>query len=85
MEFIKMRVFRNIFICTFIALCVILEADALFPQQRYSTFKSTVVAIQGDFRKWLDVKSNQDGLIVNFRIGRNRVYTPLDTFIPGRR
>ena len=67
---------KRLFIFTFIALWVTLEANALFPQQHYSTFTGTVVGVQGGFRKWLDVKSNKDGLMVNFRIGRDTVHTP---------
>ena len=80
-----MKVFKRIFICTFIALRVMLEATALFSQQLYSTFTGTVVGIQEGFRKWLDVKSNKDGLIVNFRIGRDTVYRPHRYPYPGEK
>jgi hypothetical protein len=43
------------------------------------------VAIQGGFRKWLDVKSNKDEIIVNFRIGRDTVYTPQRYLDPGEK
>ncbi len=62
-----------------------LEANALFSQQHYSTFIGTVVGIQGGFRKWLDVKSNRDELIVNFRIGRDTIYTPRRYPYPGEK
>jgi hypothetical protein len=80
-----MKVFKRIFILTFIALWVMLEANVLFSQQHYSTFIGTVVGIQGGFRKWLDVKSNKDGLIVNFRIGRDTVYTAHRYPYPGEK
>jgi hypothetical protein len=85
MGFIKTKVFKRIFIFTFIALWVMLKANALFSQQHYSTFTGAVVGIQGGFRKWLDVKSNKDGLIVNFRIGRDTVYTPHRYPYPGEK
>ena len=43
------------------------------------------MAIQGGFRKWLDVKSNKDGIIVNFRIGRDTVYTLQRYLYPGEK
>ena len=36
----------------------------------------TVVAIERGARKWLEVKSETDETVVNFRIGRNTVYVP---------
>lgn len=80
-----MKVFKRIFIFTLIALWVMLDANALFSQQHYYTFIGTVVGIEGGFRKWLDVKSNKDGLIVNFRIGRDTIYTPHTYPYPGEK
>ena len=37
------------------------------------------------FRKWLDVKSDKGELIVNFRIGRDTVYTPHRYPYPGEK
>jgi hypothetical protein len=85
MEFMKMKAFKGILIYTLVFLWVMLEANALFSQQHYSTLTGTVVGIQGGFRKWLDVKSNKDGLTVNFRIGRDTVYTPHRYPYPGEK
>jgi len=35
-----------------------------------------VVAIEGSARMWLEVKSETDATVVNFRIGRDTVYVP---------
>jgi hypothetical protein len=45
----------------------------------------TAVGVQGIFRKWLDVKNNQNELIVGFRIGRDTVYTPHRYPYPGEK
>lgn len=71
-----MKILRSTLAIILIVLLLMLEANALVSQERYSTFVGTVVGIHGGFRKWLDVKSNKDGLIVDFRIGRDTVYTP---------
>lgn len=80
-----MKVSKRIFIFTFIVLLLMLEANALVSQEHYSTFTGTVVGIQGGFRKWLDVKSNKEGVIVNFRIGKDTVYTPHRYPFPGEK
>ena len=80
-----MKVSKRIFIFTFIVLLLMLEANALVSREHYSTFTGTVVGIQGGFRKWLDVKSNKEGVIVNFRIGKDTVYTPHRYPFPGEK
>jgi hypothetical protein len=80
-----MRVSKRIFIFTFVVLLLVLEANALISQERYSTFIGTVVGIQGGFRKWLDVKSSKEDVIVNFRIGRDTVYIPDRYPYPGEK
>jgi hypothetical protein len=80
-----MKVYKRILIFTFVVLLLIFEANALVSQEHYSTFIGTTVGIQGVFRQWLDVKNNKDGLIVNFRIGRDTVYTPHRYLYPGEK
>jgi hypothetical protein len=74
--YMRMKVLVGIIIFTFIALWFMLEANALVFQERYPTFTGTVVATHGGLKRWLDVKSNNDELIVIFRIGRDTVYPP---------
>jgi hypothetical protein len=71
-----MKVSKRMFILTFIVLWLMLEANALVSQERYSTLTGTVVGIQGGLRKSLDVKRVKDEVVVNFRIGRKTVYIP---------
>ncbi len=59
-----------------IALGLTLEAYPLVAQEHFPTLTGTVVAIEGGARKWLEVKSDSDGEVVNFRIGRNTTYVP---------
>ncbi len=81
----KMAVFKRTLIFTFLALLLVLEANALVAQEHFSTFIGTTVGVQGMFRQWLDVKNDRDGLIVNFRIGRDTVYTPHRYPYPGEK
>jgi hypothetical protein len=71
-----MKAFIRIFIFAFVALLLILEANALVAQERYSTLIGTVVEIHGGVRKWLDVRNEKDEVIFNFRIGKNTIYIP---------
>ena len=71
-----MKAFKIIFILIFVAGLLLLEVNALIGQERYSTLIGTVVGIHGGVRKWLDVRSEKDEAIFNFRIGRNTVYIP---------
>ena len=80
-----MEVSKRIFIFTFVALLLMLEASALVSKEYCSTFTGTVVGVQGVFRKWLDVKSAKEGVIANFRIGRDTVYTPHRYPYPGEK
>lgn len=69
-----MKAVKRIFIFTFIALLLMLEVNALVAQERYSTLTGTVIGIR--MRLWLDVQSEKDKAIVNFRIGHKTVYIP---------
>jgi hypothetical protein len=80
-----MKVLKGIFIFTFIVLLLMVEANALVSQEHFSTFIGTTVGVQGVFRQWLDVRNNNNGLIVNFRIGRDTVYTPHRYPYPGEK
>jgi hypothetical protein len=72
-----MKPFKRIFIFAFVALLLILEANALVAQERYSTLIGTVKSIDvHSLRKWLEVEGEKDKAIMNFRIGRKTVYTP---------
>ncbi len=59
-----------------VALGLVLEACPSVAQEHFPTLTGTVVAIEGGARKWLEVKSDTDGEVVNFRIGRNTTYVP---------
>jgi hypothetical protein len=78
-----MKTFNRIFIFTFIAVLLILEINVLFAQGPYSILTGTVVGIRA--RMWLDVESEKDKAIVNFRIGRRTLYTPRRYPHPGEK
>ena len=60
-----------------------LEANVLIAQGPYSILTGKVVGIRG--RLWLDVESETDKAIVNFRIGHKTVYIPHRYPNPGER
>jgi hypothetical protein len=67
---------RRLIIIVCVVLGLALEVCPLVAQEHFPTLTGTVVAIEGGARKWLEVKSDTDGEMVNFRIGRNTVYVP---------
>jgi hypothetical protein len=67
---------QRIFAIVLVALWFTLGANGLVAQEHFPTLTGTVVGIEGGARKWLEVKSDTDGVTVNFRIGRNTVYVP---------
>lgn len=78
-----MRTYKRILIFTFIIALLMLEANVLIAQGPYSILTGKVVGIRG--RLWLDVESETDKAIVNFRIGHKTVYTPHRYPNPGER
>ena len=69
-----MRVFRRILIFSIVTLLLLGVANTLVAQERYSVVVGKVLGIRA--RLWLDVQSEKDKAIMNFRIGHNTVYTP---------
>jgi hypothetical protein len=69
-----MKGFKRILIFIFILVWLILEANPLIAQGPYSILTGKVVGIRS--RLWLDVESEKDKAIVNFRIGHRTVYIP---------
>jgi len=78
-----MRTYKRILIFTFIIALLMLEANVLIAQGPYSILTGKVVGIRG--RLWLDVESEKDKAIVNFRIGHKTVYVPQRYPNPGER
>jgi len=78
-----MRTYKRILIFTFIIALLMLEANVLIAQGPYSILTGKVVGIRG--RLWLDVESETDKAIVNFRIGHKTVYIPHRYPNPGER
>jgi hypothetical protein len=69
-----MKVFRRILIFSIVTLLLLSVANTLVAQERYSVVVGKVLGIRA--RLWLDVQSEKDKAIINFRIGHNTVYTP---------
>jgi hypothetical protein len=70
-----MRHFRSLFVIVFfVTLFIFLEVKTSGAQERFSTFVGKVIGIRT--KLWLDVESQADKAIMNFRIGRKTVYTP---------
>jgi hypothetical protein len=70
----EMRAFKKTLIFVFVVALLMLEANPLFAQEKFSILIGKVVAVRG--RWWLDVESEKDKAIVHFRIGRKTVYIP---------
>ncbi len=69
-----MKTFKKMAVCIFPVVLLILMSNTLMAQERYSTLTGTVLGVR--MKLWLDVQSEQDKAVVNFRIGRNTKYTP---------
>ena len=78
-----MRGSKRIFVLVFIAALLVLEANHLIAQEKFSILNGKVIGIRA--RMWLDVESETDKAIVNFRIGRKTVYIPHRYPNPGER
>jgi len=69
-----MRSFKKFLVFAFIISLLAVEANHLIAQEKFSILTGKVIEIRG--RWWLDVESEKDKAIVNFRIGRKTVYVP---------
>ncbi len=79
----EMKTSKRILIFVFIIALLMLEANHLFAQEKFSILIGKVVGIRA--RMWLDVESENDKAIVNFRIGHKTVYVPHRYPNPGER
>jgi hypothetical protein len=71
---LEMRIYKRILIFIFVAGLLMVEANHLISQEKFSVLAGKVLGIR--MRMWLDVESEKDKAIVNFRIGRKTVYIP---------
>ena len=78
-----MRSFKRILIITFVAGLLMMEVNHLIAQEKFTLLTGKDVGIRA--RAWLDVESEKDKAIVNFRIGRRTVYIPHRYPYPGER
>ena len=78
-----MKPFKRVLIFAFIIALFILEANYLIAQEKFSVLTGKIIGIRA--RLWLDVESEMDKAIVNFRIGRKTVYIPYRYLNPGER
>ena len=69
-----MRDFKKVLVLVFVAALLMLEANHLIAQEKFSILHGKVIGIRA--RLWLDVESDTDKAIVNFRIGHKTVYVP---------
>lgn len=69
-----MRGFKRILVLVFIAALLMLAANHLIAQEKFSILNGKVLGIRA--RMWLDVEIETDKAVVNFRIGRKTVYVP---------
>jgi len=70
-----MKNFKGLLIIVFfVSLSIFLEMNNSVAQETYSTFTGKVIGIR--MRLWLDVESQTDKAVMNFRIGRRTVYHP---------
>jgi hypothetical protein len=78
-----MRTYKSILIFVFIAGLLMVEANHSIAQEKFTVLTGKVVGIR--MRMWLDVESEKDKAIINFRIGRKTVYIPERYPYPGER
>jgi hypothetical protein len=78
-----MKIFKRIFVLVFIVGLLMLEAYPLMAQEKFSILTGKVIGIR--MRFWLDVESEKDKAVVNFRIGHKTVYIPHRYPHPGER
>ncbi len=78
-----MSALKKILIFVFIIALLMLEANHLIAQEKFSILIGKVVGIRA--RMWLDVESEKDKAIVNFRIGHKTVYVPHRYPYPGEK
>ena len=69
-----MRGFKRVLIFVFVAGLLTLEASHLVAQEKFSILNGKVIGIRA--KRWLDVESETDKAVVNFRIGYKTVYVP---------
>ena len=70
-----MKHFKYLFVVlSVVSLFICLEVRIPEAQEKFSTFVGKVIGIR--MKLWLDVESQTDKAIMNFRIGRKTVYTP---------
>ncbi len=69
-----MRKYKISFVITFFIGCLLLQTIQLIAQEKFTVLTGKVIGIRA--RMWLDVESEKDKAIVNFRIGRRTVYNP---------
>ena len=68
---------KRMIIAVLVAAWVLLQVHGLIAAEQYSTLKGTVRGIHlHGFKKWLEVENEKDHSVMNFRIGKNTVYTP---------
>ena len=68
---------RRFVISVLVVVWVLLQVHGLIAGERYSTLNGTVRGIHlHGLKKWLEVENEQDKSVMNFRIGKNTVYTP---------
>jgi len=70
---LEMRIYKRILVFIFVAGLLMVQANRLISQEKFSVLTGKVLGIR--MRMWLDVESEKDKAIVNFRIGRKTVYT----------
>ncbi len=78
-----MRSFKRFLIFAFIISLLAMEANHLIAQEKFSILNGTVMGIRA--RMWLDVESEKDKAVVNFRIGHKSVYVPHRYPYPGEK
>jgi hypothetical protein len=70
-----MKHFKSLFVVlSVVSLFIFFESQISGAQERSSTFVGKVIGIRT--KLWLDVESQTDKAIMNFRIGRKTVYNP---------
>jgi hypothetical protein len=78
-----MKVGKGIFISSVLILLFLFSISPLIAQEKYSILIGTVKGMEA--KMWLEVESETDKTLLNFRVGRRTVYTPHRYPNPGER
>ncbi len=71
-----MNTFKRVLVFSLVLTILTLDAAVLFSAGKYSTVRGKVVGYRGAFKRYLEIEKEPNKVIVDFRVGKNTVYSP---------